>query len=801
MTMLVVPLPFGKGGITKAILDSKIQGVMHPDRLKNETIRSAYWPVYVHCYNKDALKLTDAVYEFSNGAELQPKLRKSLLNMLELVMKKHFKVLVDESKEDISHVQTLMYAFMVLQEGPEFNGTALRILQRSVNNKDDHLLFLLDDFLARKPQLNSHDKAHIASFFEAAGKWFLSDKKIKDPLEQVIVIANAFYYEIYDERISNIIFRAVRQLSESGDRPLAVEHCFTVWRNVNRKNDPVAKRIASKAEDVLRKLFSDGKELRESLGDPVSAEQFGIPEENAEDVSNMVVRMLNGAEVDEPAPSYSGFIGGPPKATIGKLLSSAVKAEGKARDGALAAVGKIITTQMNNKASSKWILRRVEVLREHTQLFWGESYGAIREQLEHLELFLLGEFVHGIMKTKIDNPELKKLDELVQDLLGMYYYPHGPNAGVGSVRKPQRSVELLSIFFRWVANEAYNGDPYLAERIFSIPQFGLREFEGDLGRLPKPEMKRFMKEIFGATAHTMYDYLDLFHLRKDRAGVRVVKSFLKAIRERFVFMNVTNIINLYSEKLCKDWKKPELALEMYRVLGEGEPVDSLLYHEYLLMSGIINKDFMSNPFAALLAFKRIIDTAGSVEDKESSGIFLGRAQFYLGTAYMEYDVNEDEKAVEHLEKAAELMPSSEEHWSNLALAYENLGFRKQAKGAMVKAVENSGDNFFFRQNAAYFFINIKEYETALEIVKAFIKKHRNADDLMRDIDIYTLLIELYTEFGGIKNGHKFREQIVRILKGLKKQYQELIVQAIDEVEKQEEVKVPNKLLKELRFFS
>ena len=96
------------------------------------------------------------------------------------------------------------------------------------------------------------------------------------------------------------------------------------------------------------------------------------------------------------------------------------------------------------------------------------------------------------------------------------------------------------------------------------------------------------------------------------------------------------------------------------------------------------------------------------------------ANALMGVVYMDLEMNE--KAVEHLEKAVLLLPYDYESRNNLGIVYGRLDQPERALEELKTALQLRPDSYAARINLSVFYIRQKEYQKAEETLKYLLSK-------------------------------------------------------------------------------
>lgn len=115
------------------------------------------------------------------------------------------------------------------------------------------------------------------------------------------------------------------------------------------------------------------------------------------------------------------------------------------------------------------------------------------------------------------------------------------------------------------------------------------------------------------------------------------------------------------------------------------------------------------------------------------------ANALMGVVYM--DLGMDDKAVEYLEKAVQLLPIDYESRNNLGIVYGRLDQSERALQELMTATELKPDNDVIKINLSVLYQKRKEYKKSEEILKYLISKNP------REVRLYFRLGMLYKEMG------------------------------------------------------
>jgi len=115
------------------------------------------------------------------------------------------------------------------------------------------------------------------------------------------------------------------------------------------------------------------------------------------------------------------------------------------------------------------------------------------------------------------------------------------------------------------------------------------------------------------------------------------------------------------------------------------------------------------------------------------------ANALMGVVYMELGM--DEKAVEYLKKAVQILPIDYESRNNLGIVYGRLDQPEKALEELLTAMALKPDNVAIQINLSLFYQRQKEYEKSVEILKYLISK------TPEDASLYYRLGGVYKEMG------------------------------------------------------
>ena len=115
------------------------------------------------------------------------------------------------------------------------------------------------------------------------------------------------------------------------------------------------------------------------------------------------------------------------------------------------------------------------------------------------------------------------------------------------------------------------------------------------------------------------------------------------------------------------------------------------------------------------------------------------ANALMGVVYMELGM--DEKAVEYLEKAVQILPIDYESRNNLGIVYQRLEMAEKALNELLISIALKPENDLTKINLSVFYQRQKEYKKSEEILKQLISKKP------QDASLYFRLGVLYKEMG------------------------------------------------------
>jgi Tfp pilus assembly protein PilF len=115
------------------------------------------------------------------------------------------------------------------------------------------------------------------------------------------------------------------------------------------------------------------------------------------------------------------------------------------------------------------------------------------------------------------------------------------------------------------------------------------------------------------------------------------------------------------------------------------------------------------------------------------------ANALMGVVYM--DLGMDEKAVEYLEKAVQILPFDYESRNNLGIVYQRLDMAEKALNELLMAIALKPENDLIKINLAVFYQRQKEYKKSDEILRDLISKNP------KNAQLYFRLGLLYKEMG------------------------------------------------------
>jgi|GEM_PF-2610831 len=744
MSQNITPIFRRSGPSFSAMKGLKIKGLINPTQLRsmgeNKLVVDLYSSLYMCCYYGQVLELTERIPDFcalfrGNGLTLNRTIRKSLASMLNYLSSECVGILVDNSTPEISYTGQLLDSFAFVFHIQEYTIEAVRLLGNAVALKDDHSLALLESFLETGVELNYTERHLISMYYRKIGRWFLEDGDIIDPLDHIIALANLFYFGIYDIKTSEILLEGIKRLFDGGRKALAVEHCLSVWRNVYRKSDRDAMRIAAAVRKSLLERFGEPGALDAALGSRSKCLEFGISEESADLVPELVRNILSdvGAEATADAFSIVGRNGGRRRdAAVRDLLDGALSGDRGVRSKSLRAAEKIIRDRAAlrlDKGTTKSIHEeRLKVFRELTRPFSEKKYAPIAAELETVELKLLGDII-------------KSMSNREGVLVGLFYIAIG---------------------------EAVNGDTYLARKIFSAHDRMLR--------------RGTQLKVAEAFAHVFYSLMSL-----DKSAE--LKAFAKAVDLPNYFYQFLKMRNDFADNLFQK-NNLEAAFHLFRRWGEGEPRDSFFYQDYLFHTGLLH--FTSGDVDSALKWLNEI-----IESNPASGetaFYLARAHHFIGNIHFHRD--EEEKAVEHWELSVKILEENPEHGAaadcylshlvNLAAGKLSLEEFDEAERFVLKTVEEAERAekgiFFFSMNAFLLYMQTGRFQDALGIIRRFMKKNRKFREALNDSTLFEALIGLYLE---VKDNKGLSQDVLKLLRSISPGRKAFLAKAVEEFSRAE----------------
>jgi Flp pilus assembly protein TadD len=154
------------------------------------------------------------------------------------------------------------------------------------------------------------------------------------------------------------------------------------------------------------------------------------------------------------------------------------------------------------------------------------------------------------------------------------------------------------------------------------------------------------------------------------------------------------------------------------------------------------------------------------------------ANALLGAVYMELEMNEE--AATHLEKALQIFPLDYESRNNLGIVYGRLGMPEKAFQELTTALAINPGNDTIRINLALHYQRQKEYKRAEEILKQLVSKNP------KDIRATFRLGLLYKEVGRYDDAISVWNKAIEVAAGIPKLYEEvgnLYVSCLHDIEK------------------
>jgi len=121
------------------------------------------------------------------------------------------------------------------------------------------------------------------------------------------------------------------------------------------------------------------------------------------------------------------------------------------------------------------------------------------------------------------------------------------------------------------------------------------------------------------------------------------------------------------------------------------------------------------------------------------------AQFNLGFAYLQWGGDHYPDAVRELKKALKLQPRNSEVWSNIAIAYENMGKSTEALDAMAQAVNLNPENITARANLAATYANANKMPQAIAQYREVIKLDGTNGDAVLNLAKCLMATKSYDE--------------------------------------------------------
>ena len=121
------------------------------------------------------------------------------------------------------------------------------------------------------------------------------------------------------------------------------------------------------------------------------------------------------------------------------------------------------------------------------------------------------------------------------------------------------------------------------------------------------------------------------------------------------------------------------------------------------------------------------------------------AQFNLGFAYLQWGGDHLPDAVRELKKAIKMQPRNSDAWSNLAIAYENLGKGGDATDALSQAVALNPDNLTARGNLAAMYANANKMQQAVAQYREIVKMDPASADMALNLAKCLVAVKSFDE--------------------------------------------------------
>jgi len=154
------------------------------------------------------------------------------------------------------------------------------------------------------------------------------------------------------------------------------------------------------------------------------------------------------------------------------------------------------------------------------------------------------------------------------------------------------------------------------------------------------------------------------------------------------------------------------------------------------------------------------------------------ANALLGAVYMELEMNEE--AAKHLEKAIQVFPVDYESRNNLGIVYGRLGMPEKAFQELTTGLAIKPENDTIKINLALHYQRQKEYKKAEEILKHLVLKNP------KDIRASFRLGVLYKEIGRYEDAISAWNKAIEVAPGIPKLYEEvgnLYISCLQDIEK------------------
>lgn len=125
------------------------------------------------------------------------------------------------------------------------------------------------------------------------------------------------------------------------------------------------------------------------------------------------------------------------------------------------------------------------------------------------------------------------------------------------------------------------------------------------------------------------------------------------------------------------------------------------------------------------------------------------AQFNLGFAYLQWGGDHLPDAVRELKKAIKMQPRNSDAWSNLAIAYENLGKSNESMDALAQAVSCNPDNLTARGNLAATYANANKMPQAIAQYRELVKLDASNGEMFLNLAKCLVSTKSYDEAKGV----------------------------------------------------